>query len=377
MLYLVIGFLIFGLIMIYDASVVVANDNFGDQFRFVKYHLIWVTLGLIAGYVAYKFDYHRLPKIIPYIIITTIILLVVILFVGEDVNGAKRWFDLGTLGIRFQPSELAKLAFIIYLASWLSRERTKTTTNFTESIKHHLTHDLGAFLLLLGFVSFLIVLEPDLGTAMLITATSLAIYFISSRGALHNIGTGFIIGMFVLMGIFASILAPYRIQRVQTFLHFITTAEFDQERANAEDYQLKQVITAVGSGGLTGVGFGQSKQKFFYLVDITPFTDNIFAVYAEEFGYLGSVVLIGLYLLFATFGIRIAKNAPDKLGFLLASGVTFWISFQALIHIAANSAIIPLTGITLPLVSYGGSSTIVVLTGIGLLLNVSKFEKNS
>lgn len=369
------AFLALGSVMIYDASVVVANDNFGDQFRFVKYHLIWLVLGIAAGYVAYKIDYHILPKIIPFIIVTTIIFLVLILFIGEDVNGAKRWIDLGGLGIRFQPSEVAKIAFIIYLASWLAKQRDNTKANFSAAIKHHLTHDLGLFLAALGTVSFLIVLEPDLGTAMLITATSLAIYFVSARGRLHNLGAFLIIAVFVAMGIFASILAPYRIQRVETFMRFITTAEFDEERANAEDYQLKQVITAVGSGGLTGVGFGQSKQKFFYLVDITPFTDNVFAVYAEEFGFIGSVVLIGMYLLFATFGIKIAKNAPDKLGFLIAVGITFWITFQALIHISANSAIIPLTGITLPMISYGGSSTIVVLIGLGLLLNVSRHER--
>lgn len=367
---LIAGLLLFGIIMVFDASAVIAADRFGNQFRFVMLHIIWIVIGFGALLFFYFFDYHIISKLTLPIIIVTILSLILVLFIGNEINGSTRWFEIESLNLSIQPSELAKIGFIIYLATWLTKEREFKTKSFTANAKKHITQNMAAFLLILATVCFLIILQPDLGTTIVIAGTSLAIYFISSSGFLHNIGSISIVALFVLMAGFAAILSPYRFERVLTHTQFLATGNFTE--ASDRDYQLKQVLTAVGSGGLTGVGFGESKQKYFYLVDLTAFTDSVFAVYAEEFGFIGSILLISVFIYFAYLGVGIAKNAPDKLGFLLASGVTIWITLQAFMHIGANSAVIPITGLTLPFVSYGGSSMLVTMAGIGILLNVSR-----
>ncbi len=367
----IIGFLLFfGLILVYDSSAIVASSApFNDAFFFFKQQALWIVLGSIVGYITYRIDYHEYPKIIPLGILITIGLLVLVLIVGSVTHGSKRWIDFGFFTL--QPSELAKLTFTIYLASWLSKQK-KTANRFDSALKTYLMHNLLPFLMLLLLITSLILAGKDLATTAIVGAIALVIYGISGSDFLHNVGS---IGIFVTMTVvaaFAAILAPYRLARVTTYLHFLQTGEIADP--TGKGFQLRQILIAVGSGGLFGVGFGESRQKFFYL-GISSFTDTIFAIFAEEFGLFGSVVLIAIFLMFILRGLRIARTAPDSLGALLASGIVFWIGLQAFLNIAANVGLIPLTGIPLPFISYGGSSMIVTLAAIGILLNISKYSR--
>jgi len=369
LLLLVTILVIFGIVMVYDASVIVANENFNDQFRFLKLQLIWVGLGTIFCFLTYFFDYHNYPKIIVPAIITTIVLLVLVVIAGPVVFGSRRWFAFGNLNI--QPSELAKLTFTIYLGCWLSKQKTRSSER-KEALLEHLKKDMFPFVIILTLICSLIVVEPDLGTTAVVGITALAVYFISGTDFVHTIGSFFIIAVMTFVGIIAAVISPYRLRRVQTFLHTLKSGNITDPFGAG--YQINQVLIAIGSGGLFGVGFGESRQKFFYLVGNSAFTDTIFAVFAEEFGFIGDLVLVCAFFVFINQGIKIALNAPDRLGSLLATGITVWIGVQAFLNIAANIALGPLTGIPLPFFSYGGSSMVVILTAIGILLNISKYS---
>ena len=367
----IVAFLLFlGLILVYDSSAIVASsDPFNDAFYFFKLQGAWIVIGLIAAYIAYRIDYHQYPKFIPLALIITIALLVLVLVVGEVTHGSKRWIDFGFF--RLQPSELAKLTFTVYLASWLSKQKVQAS-KFDSGLKTYLTKNLLPFLLLLLVTTSLILAGKDLATTAIVGAIALVIYYISGSDFLHNVGSGLIILTMTIVAAFAAILAPYRLKRVETYLHFLKTGEVADPLGAG--YQLKQILIAVGSGGLFGVGFGESRQKFFYL-GISSFTDTIFAVFAEEFGLFGGIILVGLFLIFILRGLKIARNAPDTLGALLASGIVFWIGLQAFLNISANLGLIPLTGIPLPFISYGGSSMVVTLIAVGILLNISKYSR--
>ncbi len=369
LLSLVIVLVIFGLVMVYDASVIVAAENYGDQFRFLKLQLIWVGIGAIFATIAYFFDYHNYQKIIVPAIITTIVLLALVFVLGPVVFGSRRWFSIGNLNV--QPSELAKLTFTIYLACWLSKQKNRSSKT-KEALREHLRTELFPFSMILILICFLIVVEPDLGTTAVVGATSLAVYFISGTDYIHTIGSIFIVAVMTFVGILAAFISPYRLRRIQTFVDTLKSGNVADPLGAG--YQINQVLIAIGSGGLFGVGFGESRQKFFYLVGNSAFTDTIFAVFAEEFGFVGDVILVLGFLLFIMQGIKIAQNAPDRLGTLLAMGITIWIGLQAFLNIAANIALGPLTGIPLPFFSYGGSSMVVILTAVGILLNISKYS---
>jgi cell division protein FtsW len=360
---------IFGLVMVYDASVIVAYENFGDQFRFLKLQAIWVGIGTVAGFFTCIFDYHNYPKLIIPAIITTIILLALVATIGPVIFGSRRWISLGNFNI--QPSELAKLTFTVYLACWLSKQKQRGGS-LKEALRSHLKQELLPFSVILVLVCLLIVMEPDLGTTAVVGITALGVYFISGTDFIHTVGSLILVGVMFIIGILAAIISPYRLQRVQTFIETLRSGNIPDPFGAG--YQINQVLIAIGSGGLLGVGFGESRQKFFYLVGNSAFTDTIFAVFAEEFGFVGDILLITIFLIFITRGIKIAQAAPDRLGSLLAMGITLWIGLQAFLNIAANIALGPLTGIPLPFFSYGGSSMVVVLTGIGILLNISRYS---
>lgn len=365
-LLVVILFLSFwGAIMIYSGSVLVAvKQGYSPYFYFVR-QLAWVAIGIIGGYVAFSIDYKLLPKLaVPGLVFAISgLILVLILNWGSDI---KRWIDLGPFDL--QPSEITKLVFLVYLAGWLAKQKTKY-----KSFKAHVVNELIPFLILLFSVSFLILIEPDLDTTIILGVTSFIVYFVAGNDKYHLIGSlstgGVLAG---LVGIAIS-LAKYRVVRLFTFINFWAQGSSISDPFGA-GYQLRQILVAVASGGVFGVGFGESRQKFHYLGE-TAFSDTIFAIFAEEFGLVGSVILTGLFLYILLKGYKIAKNAPDKLSFLLAVGITTWISLQAFMHIAANVALIPINGNTLPFISYGGSSTVVNLTAMGLLLNISKYSK--
>lgn len=341
---LVTCLLIFGILMIYNASVLEAYyQGFQDKHHFFKLQLVWLFFGLAVGLPATIIDCRKLKKIAGILMIATIILQLMTRFsgLGVEAHGAQRWLSLGSFQI--QPSELAKLTLVIYLAAWLS---TKPS--------------LGGFLFLTGVLSGTVILGRDLGTAVVIFLTGLAVYFVSGAPLVHFLiilplaGLGFLVSV---------LLAPYRLGRILTFLNPLRDPL-------GSSYHIVQVLLALGSGGVFGVGLGQSRQKYQFIPAVS--TDSIFAVIGEELGFLGGSVLIMAYLLLIWRGLQIAQDQPDDYSQLLAFGITAWLGIQALVNLGAMVALLPLTGVPLPFVSYGGSNLIVSLIGVGLLLNLSR-----
>ncbi len=369
LVYLSVVLIVFGLLMVYSASAVLAYSEGRSTFYYFFLQIIWIAIGLVAAYIAYRIPLELFSKTSAITLGVTIAMLVLVLVVGKNLNGAKRWIDLGPFDL--QPSEIAKLGFVIYLSAWLSRKRP-TFRTFKEVFQRHLYYELLPFMLLLGVVCVLVVIEPDLDTTVIIAVTALAVYFAAGNDALHTLGSIMIVFTSAVVGVFAALTADYRVGRVRTYLDFLLTGVVSDPRG--QGFQVWNGLIAIGSGGLFGVGFGDSKQKLFYLQN-AAFTDSIFSVIAEEFGLLGSILIIIAFLYFMAIGVSIAQKAPDKFSALLALGITTWITLQAFLNIGANLALIPFGGIPLPFLSYGGSNTLMVLIGVGILLNISKHAK--
>jgi cell division protein FtsW len=370
-LYFAILMAIFGAIMIFDASVYKATAEWGDQFYFLKQQVVWIIIGLVPALLIYFWDYRKFLKLsFPLLIITIGLLLAVLLF-GKEINGATRWLTIGPVDI--QPAEFAKIVLIMYLSSWLAK-KDYDYKDLKEAFASGLWNELISFVAILGIIASLIILEPDLGTTIIICATSYIMFLMAGNSKAHTIGSLSVLVLLFLLGVAAAILEPYRLQRVQTYLSLLFTGEVADPRGTG--YQMQQILIGIGSGGILGKGFGQSRQRFGYLVENTAFTDSLFAVILEELGLLGGTVIIFSWVFFLWRGLKIATNAPDKQGKLLAAGITIWLVLQALMNMAANVGLIPLTGIPNPFLTYGGSSTIVTLSGIAILLNVSKYTTN-
>jgi cell division protein FtsW len=361
---------IFGAIMIFDASVYQANTVFNDQFYFLKSQLVWLVIGSIPALLIYFWDYRKFSKLALPALIGIIILLVAVLIFGEAINGSKRWFSIAGLP-QIQPAEFAKIVMILYLSTWLSNQDYKYK-DIKSAFRSGFIKNLAGFLAILGVVAILILLEPDLGTTMILVITAFAMFLMAGDDHIHTLGSFAAVLLMIPIGILAAILEPYRLKRVQTFLSLLVSGEVADPRGSG--YQMQQILIGIGSGGIFGKGFGQSRQRFGYLVENTAFTDSIFAVILEELGLLGGSMIILSWILFLWRGLKISIEAPDKQGKLLAGGITVWLTSQALLNMAANVGLIPLTGMPLPLLTYGGSSTIVTLIGIAILLNVSKYK---
>ena len=364
---------IFGAIMIFDASVYVANSEKNNPFYYLTHQLIWLLFGGLFGFIFYKIDYRKLLKFSLPIYIITIILLVAVLFLAKDINGAKRWFSIGSLP-PIQPAEFAKLFVIFYLSTWISKNSYFTKQKSDEDFKKSFIKNIISFGVILSLIALPILLEPDLGTTLMILATSFCMFLIAkedNRHYIYNLGLLLLSAPLVLITI---AIEPYRLKRFSTYLNLMLTGEVADPQATG--YQMQQILIGIGSGGLLGTGFGQSRQRFGYLVENTAFTDSIFAVVLEEIGWLGGIMLITAWLLFFWRGLRIANKAPDKEGKLLATGITIWLTLQTFMNMAANLGIIPLTGIPAPLLTYGGSSTIITIIAIAILLNISKYCTN-
>ncbi len=363
---------IFGAIMIFDASVYQANTVFNDQFYFLKSQLVWLIIGIIPAVLVYFWDYRKILKLAFPALVITIVLLAAVLVLGEAMNGSKRWFAIGSLP-KIQPAEFAKLTLIMYLASWLSKREYKYK-DFKSAMREGFIKNLLGFLAILGIVAVLILLEPDLGTTMILCITCFLMFIMAGEDKTHTLASLSVLLILVPIAALAAILEPYRLQRVVTFMSLLFTGKVADPQGSG--YQMQQILIGIGSGGMFGKGFGQSRQRFGYLVENTAFTDSIFAVILEELGFLGGTLIIMAWLVFLWRGLKVAMGAPDKQGKLLAAGISIWLTLQTLLNIAANVGIIPLTGMPIPLVSYGGSSTIVSLIGIGILLNISKYSNN-
>ncbi|WKZ31191.1 MAG: putative peptidoglycan glycosyltransferase FtsW [Candidatus Dojkabacteria bacterium] len=372
-----IAMVTFGAIMIFDSSIYIANNPpFNDQFHFLRLHLIWLLIGVIPASLIYFWDYRKFVKLAFPALIVVIVMLVAVLLQPGDANGSKRWLQIGFEQLVVQPAELLKPVFILFLAGWLAKER-KQYKSFNEAFRYGFGQKLIGFAVLLGTVLALVLLEPDLGTTMIICATAFIIFYVSGTDSAHIVGSGIVSGVLVLLAAAAAVLAPYRLERVKTYFHLLLTGEVKD--SSDTGYQVMQILIGIGSAGFWGKGFGQSRQRFAYLVENTAFTDSIFAVILEELGMLGGILLILSWILFLAAGFKIAEAAPDRTGKLLAIGITVWLTLQALLNMAANVGLIPLTGIPLPFVTYGGSGTIVALIGSAILLNISRFtvEKKS
>jgi len=345
--------LVFGLIMIASAGVIYSETRFADEYYFFKHQFFYGVLpGILALYLFSKLDYHFWKKVAVPMFFASVVFLILVFVpgIGSSVYGASRWIQLGPFS--FQPSEMAKLAIIIYLAAWLeSRGSNKIKDIFEGTLP---------FLGIMSLIGFLIMKQPDTGTLGVIVLTSFSIFFVSGAriGHLFSMGSLGVFALWILVKI-----EPYRFNRILTFLD-------PGADPKGIGYQINQALLAVGSGGFFGVGLGHSRQKFNYLPE--PVGDSIFAVIGEELGMIGTTVLILLFVTLAIRGIKIAKNAPDMFGRLVATGITMWIILQAFINISANIALVPLTGIPLPFISYGGTSLIFLMSAIGILLNISK-----
>lgn len=346
-LILTLTLLLFGFIMIYSASVAEGLRDFDNKWHFVLKQLKWGGIGLFLMLLISQLPTHLWRKFAPHILLVGLVLLLLVAIpgIGTKVQGARRWLILP--GFSFQPAELFKLIQVVYLSSWFQNKRVT----------------LWQFLAYLGLVGGLIMLEPDMGTTLVVTILAVSLYFLAGYPMVELL----IIGGAGLASVLLLILsAPYRLARVTTF--------FDPTKDPlGSSYHIRQVILALGSGGITGLGIGRSRQKFEYLPEST--TDSIFAVVGEELGFLGAVSLIALfaYLIYLIF--RIARKARNPFTSLLVAGIGAWLSLQVVLNLAAMVALTPLTGIPLPLVSYGGSALVTSLMGIGLVLAVAREER--
>ena len=350
----------FGLVMVFSASsnYTLASDAFNrDPLYFTKRQLVWIAAGLFLLLVLMNIPYRRFKKGYVLFFIPAMILLALVPFIGEERNGARSWFGVGTLGI--QPTEFAKLALIMYLGAVISKKDERF---------RDFKHGLLPVTLVIGFVCSLIMLQPDLGSAMVTALFAAIVLFAGGANLKHLAVLGLSAAVVITAFVSVSMLMnpgawSYRIDRLSSYLNPL-------EDELGSGYHLVKSLEALGHGGLTGAGFGHSVQKLKYLP--FPYNDFIFSVIAEEFGFIGSVIFLLTYLFFIWRGIIIALRCPDPYGTLVGIGIMSMIGIQAVINIGGVVGAIPITGVTLPLISYGGSSIIVTLASIGILLSISR-----
>ena len=350
--------LISGLFILASASSTIAYQKFQDSYFYFKHQIFYGLIpGLFFLLIFSQIDYHHLKKFaLPLFIITLFLLIAVFLPGFGFAHGqAQRWIKIGNL--IFQPAELAKLSIILYLAAWLSKPHPTDGRGKESKIQRG---QFLFFLIFLGLISLLIILQPNMGTLAIIVALSLIIYFVAGGQISHLIT---LVGLMLVSFIILIKIAPYRLARITAFFN----PSFDSRGLT---YQINQALLGIGSGGIFGLGLGHSRQKFLYLPEM--FGDSIFAVLAEELGFILTTLFILLLLYFTYRGLKTARLAPDLFGRLLATGISFWFIFQTIINIGAMLNLLPLTGIPLPLVSYGGSAMAIFLAAIGILINISR-----
>lgn len=337
--------------MLSSAGTALSYKQFNDGYYFLKHQIAFGFIpGLFLFYVLSRIDYKIWKKFAFPILLLSIFLLLLVFIPGLGTShgtGSQSWVEI--FGISFQPSEFVKLTFLLYLASWLSKK--------DEKVKDFI-YGLLPFLIILGIIVFLVL--PDAGTMVIILSMAFVVYFIAGANILHLIG---ISGLGALLIYFLIKLKPYRVARFMTFLH----PELDPRGIG---YHINQALLAIGSGGLWGRGFGHSRQKFLYLPE--PVGDSIFAIISEEMGFFAAAGIILVFLCLFYKGIQIAKKAPDEFGKLLGVGIMSWIIIQAFINVSGMIGLMPMTGVPLPFISYGGSSLMTSMAGIGIMANISK-----
>ncbi|MGH7246413.1 MAG: putative lipid II flippase FtsW [Candidatus Levyibacteriota bacterium] len=344
LLFLVIILTLFGLLMIFDASSFISFRDFGNKYHYIVDQSIWLVLGFVGLTIFSFIDYHKLYNFALPLLIGTIALLLLVFMpgIGVSILGAHRWINLGAFVL--QPAEFAKLTLAIYLAAWFA---TKEKGRFL------------AFILLIGTVLLFVMGEPDMGTAIIILSEALFLYFLSGGNISYFL---FVLPVLFGVGFILIKIAPYRAQRL--------TAFFNSHSATTTSYHVKQILIALGNGGIFGVGLGNSLQKYAYLPENA--TDSIFAIIAEELGFIGATILLIVLAAVIWRGFYIAMRAKDPFGKLLAGGITSFLGVQMIINLGAQTALIPLTGVPLPFISYGGSALIISMASVGILLNIAK-----
>ena len=350
----VIILILFGLVMIYSASSIWAEYKFNDSFKYVKQQGLFIIIGIFLMLMVSKIDYKLYYKKTNLILMICLFLLVLVLIpgIGTVRNGSQSWFGIGSFGI--QPSEFAKLGLIIFTAKYLSNNN-----KFLKDIRKGVI----PILLVLFIIFGLIMLQPDFGTGMIIIVSILAMLFIAGVNIKFFIGLG-LIGVVGIIGLIA--IAPYRMDRITSFLD-------PWKDPLGTGFQIIQSLYAIGPGGLLGQGFLNSRQKQFYLPE--PQTDFIFSIISEEFGILGVIIVCGLFLLILYRGIRIVLNTHEHFPKYLAFGMIFQIMIQTVMNLMVVIGLIPVTGVTLPFLSYGGSSLLITMISIGILLNISRYKE--
>ncbi|WP_282941530.1 stage V sporulation protein E [Paenibacillus sp. RC67] len=343
-----------GVVMVYSASAVLAFHEFGDLYYYLKRQLLFAVLGIAAMIFTMNVDYLVWKKYAKIGLIVCFALLLIVLIPGVGVvrGGARSWLGIGSFGI--QPSEFMKIGMILFLSKMLSENQNKITL-----FNKGLIPPLG----LVGLAFGLIMLQPDLGTGAVLVGASLLIIYTAGARLLHLSYLG-MVGVAGFIGLV--IAAPYRLKRITAFL------DPWQDPLGA-GYQAIQSLYAIGPGGLVGLGLGMSRQKYSYLPE--PQTDFIFSIIAEELGFIGGSFVLILFMLLVWRGMRTAITAPDTFGSLLATGIVGMIAVQVVINIGVVIGMFPVTGITLPLISAGGSSLTLMLTSIGILLNISRYAR--
>jgi cell division protein FtsW len=344
----VVLFLVFiGVVMVFSASAIVSHEKFDTSYLFLIKQIIWTVMGVFLMLVLARIDYNKLQKFSRPLMVFSFSLLVLVLLI--EPGEIKRWLRFGM--VNFQPSEMAKICLILYIADVLDRKGSKLQ-DFKKG--------LLPILIVAGVFLILIYAEPDLGTAVILGLVVLAMLFMGGVRLSHLLSL--VLASIPLL-YFAVFHVGYRRERILTFIN----PWADAQRIG---YQIVQALLALGSGGFFGKGLGASRAKLFFLPE--PYTDFIFSIIGEELGFLGASLIIFLFVIIAWRGLHIATRAPNQFGNLLAAGITFLITFQAVLNISIVTACLPTKGITLPFLSYGGSSLVFSLAGVGILLNISR-----
>lgn len=337
-----------GLFFIFEASSVRSFHEFGESFHYFKLQFIWILLGITAMIFLSFVDYKKLYLLSLPMMLFTIFLLFIVLVpgIGQKAGGARRWIDLGLINL--QPTELAKLSIVVYLSSWfINREKKR----------------FFSFLTLLLILMLLIILQPDMGTAIIVFSLSIVIYFFAGVQLSY---------LFLLLpasvGIFLLLvkISPYRFKRILAF--------FDPSLDPLGiTYHINQILISLGSGGLQGLGFGASRQKYLYLPE--AHTDSIFAIIGEEFGFIGGILLIFTFIYLMMCIYKVMTNTSDRFGKLMAVGIFAFFNLQIIVNLAGMVNLLPLTGVPLPFISYGGSNLMISFIFMGLLINIAKKSK--
>lgn len=346
--------LIAGMLAVYSSSFAVGYHEFGDTNYYVARQAVFALIGVAAMVFFMRMDYRKLRALSVPMLTLALFGLVVVLIpgIGNERNGAQRWLEAGPVSV--QPSEFAKLAIIVYISAWLA-SRGSQISRFTIGFV--------PFVLILGIVGGLIVAEPDMGTTIIIVLTASTLFFVAGAPLTH-------LALLLGVGSFISyVVINQRDYQIDRLVSFVDPSADPQ----GSGFQIIQLLVALGSGGPLGIGWSESRQKFFYVPG--AHTDGVFAILGEELGFVGLMAILGLFGFLIYRALRVAMKTPDRFGMLLGIGIISWIAFQAMINIGGITRTIPLTGVPLPFLSYGGSALITTMAAVGILLSISRYTE--